>query len=312
MADLVTLARAKVAIPTATSADDANLAILISAASVAVERWTLRTFALAEYREKYDGDGTTELWLAKYPVTKLVRLAASPVDALTVSFDANLFNAHAFGANVSSATARVDESAFVLRLPVLQGTVLTISEYSIAFPDDSITEDEDTVSGFSTTTVLSTTKSLSNLATAIVALDPFFHSLSATVADNLGTLPLTSLDWPDGPKDIFNSSATFRAYVESLPGSMIADATAGRVVCDGFPKGIQNIMARYYAGYATIPEDVQEATSQLVSKLWHQAKRDPSLMSERLGDYSYSTLASGDMDGMGSIRRMLSRYKRYD
>lgn len=45
---------------------------------------------------------------------------------------------------------------------------------------------------------------------------------------------------------------------------------------------------KYRAGYDTIPVGLQAATARIVAFFLSEAQRDPSLMSERIGDYSYS------------------------
>lgn len=66
-----------------------------------------------------------------------------------------------------------------------------------------------------------------------------------------------------------------------------------------FPLGFQNLVVTYTGGFATIPEDVQEAVIQVAVALAAtrgllSAGTDPSMKSETLGDYSYTR---GDMGG---------------
>ena len=59
---------------------------------------------------------------------------------------------------------------------------------------------------------------------------------------------------------------------------------------DYFPKGHQNITIDYNAGYATIPQAVQEAVCQVAIAMRAQGSNanNPALASESMGAYSYS------------------------
>jgi hypothetical protein len=45
----------------------------------------------------------------------------------------------------------------------------------------------------------------------------------------------------------------------------------------GWTPGIDNYRILYTAGYATVPEDVQEATSQWVANLFWQTRENPAV-----------------------------------
>lgn len=78
-----------------------------------------------------------------------------------------------------------------------------------------------------------------------------------------------------------------------------------------FPAGIQNIEVVYTAGYATIPEDLQEAVVQIAVKLYADASHDPQVAIERLGDYSVQRMMWSSEDFGGTIKRLLGRYKDF-
>jgi uncharacterized phiE125 gp8 family phage protein len=74
-----------------------------------------------------------------------------------------------------------------------------------------------------------------------------------------------------------------------------------------FPSGFQNVKAIYTAGYAAIPEDVQEAVCELVAWLYSANKQDPAMAAERLGDYSYQRAIA---EGLPlSISRVINDYR---
>lgn len=64
----------------------------------------------------------------------------------------------------------------------------------------------------------------------------------------------------------------------------------------------------YSAGYATVPYDVQEATTMIAARIFNGRKRDTGLASESLGGYSYSTRASSEVDA--EARELLATYRR--
>jgi len=74
-----------------------------------------------------------------------------------------------------------------------------------------------------------------------------------------------------------------------------------------FPAGFQNLKAIYNAGYASIPEDVQEAVCELAAWLYSQNKQDPAMAAERLGDYSYQRAAGEGLPA--SIVRTIASYR---
>jgi hypothetical protein len=56
----------------------------------------------------------------------------------------------------------------------------------------------------------------------------------------------------------------------------------GRGIGPGWGGGINYWRVIYTAGYATVPEDVQEACAQWVAALFWQSKRDPGLALEQI------------------------------
>ena len=81
MADLTTLANAKQWLGITSSADDALLTRLISAASDYIQTWLNRTIASQAYSEVRDGPGGSRLMFSNYPVTAV---ASVKVDGITV------------------------------------------------------------------------------------------------------------------------------------------------------------------------------------------------------------------------------------
>jgi uncharacterized phiE125 gp8 family phage protein len=77
---LISLAYAKQFMKLTVSTYDDLLDDLIAAASDAVQSYARRRFAVANYAEYYNGDGTRSLLLKRYPVVALTQVTLNPYD----------------------------------------------------------------------------------------------------------------------------------------------------------------------------------------------------------------------------------------
>jgi hypothetical protein len=59
-----------------------------------------------------------------------------------------------------------------------------------------------------------------------------------------------------------------------------------------FPKGKQNVVVQYWAGFTTVPDPIIRATIWAVRWLHEQSKISGVFSAERIGDYSYNLNAS--------------------
>lgn len=255
MADLVTLARAQLGIPSATSSDDAWLEALIDAASAAIENWCGRHFVAAEYTESFDGRQDGVIVVRETPIQYIVRLAANPVVVAktTSSLDG-------FGTTVGPAAVRVSTTGVSYRIEGLLGFTTVTYSYSTG-----------------------TSYLLSGLKTQIEAdvnydwlfnIESGYESWASRYMMVQGPLPIIS-----------GSSAELRAFTEDVAPDDI-DTDAGMVFLDVPPeRRVGQII--YRAGYDTVPEDVQEACVQLVKMMFESGQVSSILHRERLGDYSY-------------------------
>ena len=82
-----------------------------------------------------------------------------------------------------------------------------------------------------------------------------------------------------------------------------------------WPRGRRNIRVVYTAGYATVPEDVQLAAAELAKEVYGKAQRDPTLLSETIGSYSYTQAAEGSLQNptpiLSALKDKLAMYRRY-
>ena len=78
-----------------------------------------------------------------------------------------------------------------------------------------------------------------------------------------------------------------------------------------FPKGYRNILVTYQAGFATIPEDVQEATAQTVAWLYANASAAANVESWKLGDAAqkYKLDLGGTPMLPATVRQLIGPYR---
>ena len=78
-----------------------------------------------------------------------------------------------------------------------------------------------------------------------------------------------------------------------------------------WPAGINNFRVQYTAGYATVPEDVQEATAELVATLFAERGKDTYLQQEHfVGSASYTFKDLGALLP-DRVRALLQPYRNH-
>ena len=141
----------------------------------------------------------------------------------------------------------------------------------------------------------------------------------------LREFPITSITsvtirYADGTTEALDST-TYRA--NTITGLLARiDASRGRFVSmrsdlqvsmgtflpePRFPQGFANITVVYVGGYSTIPSDLQMACMRMSDIMWSARGRDPTLTSEKIGDYSYTRDAA---DAVAAIKTNLMQAYR--
>ena len=69
----------------------------------------------------------------------------------------------------------------------------------------------------------------------------------------------------------------------------------------------RSVLIDYTAGYATTPDDIEQAVLMIAASLFQGRKRDPNIASESLGGYSYSLRAPGQ--SQEEARSLLDAFK---
>jgi hypothetical protein len=258
MADLITSARAEQAINQAgfSTAESTAIASLVSAVSAAVVRWCRRDFVSTSYDELYHGTGAELLVLAQYPVLSVARVATRPVTVLTVR-------------NTSSSNERATVA--------VTSTGLTLVRVA---------------SGVSSTDTSVTWAGNPTLAAVRDAVNALGNGWSATVPDsryaNRASADLRAIQ---GALNAAGVDAPIRLHVDELTDYAV-DANRGWLIRGsgtgfpcweaGYPRGpvwlpgIDNYRVLYTAGYATVPQDVQEACAEWVAALFWMTKDNPA------------------------------------
>jgi hypothetical protein len=160
--DLITLARAYNALQGVTN-QDALLAVLITAASDAIQKYCRRDFVSTSYDELYSGQGDRRLMLRQYPLISVESVRYRPVTVLKIT--------NTIAANVQ---ARVSVTRIGLKLVRVTNGVKT-TDTSVTFAGNP------------------------TLAACGVAINALGNGWSAQVvgdATNYGSWPSADLYWP--------------------------------------------------------------------------------------------------------------------
>lgn len=258
---------------------DSALTLMINAMSDRIERLAGHKFKARNYRHRVNGRNSNILPLPEYPIISVNRLAYGTGDALRVSYSGSAIR----------ATISVTDS--LCRL------------YTISSTGTATTSDFDLTS--------TSYDTVSELATAIAGVSGY----SATVIQNipsqdLNFLPgvslkdgsrtcVATLTYPDR-SDVQYSLDTETGVVmlQTAPlNQYIFDGYHGKTIHsfvtdygrNGFmDRGHKRFLVEYRAGYETIPDDLAQVCRELVSEAFNLGRKDPSVKSESLGDYSYT------------------------
>src|SRR5262245_27468818 len=246
MPNLITRARALYNLNNlaATAAENTTLDALIAAVSAAIERWCGRNFVSTQYDEIYDGRGQRELVLQHFPLISVDRVAHQPTAVLRVQNTS---------ASVQRATVQVTGT----------GLALTRVAAGVSATD---------------TLTFAVNVTLTALATAINALgNGWSASLASDEFANRASADLRALQGALAAKD---APADLRIHLLELTDFNIDSARGLLLRPGGWRGGSQHWRVIYTAGYAAVPDDIQEACAQWVAALFWQTKRDPGLAHE--------------------------------
>jgi len=272
--DLITSSRAtqNSSLAALNTSNPTYLASLITAASDVVRRVCNRDFSQTSYTEYYSGGIYIRepLRLRQFPVLEITRIATNPQPALLVQ-------------NVdpgSNQRATIETTTTGLRLfRMSMATPVTVDLASATYP------------------------TLSAMAGAVNSQG---NGWSAQVLDQLANWPSADLKPLQGAAMALYGGRQLELYTEDLqpfvtwpPGDPWGEEagyqsfTGWRLddetgeVYGRFPRGQLNVRIDYSAGFATIPQAVQEACVQLVLDLYNAGLVNNTLKKATLGSGSF-------------------------
>ena len=274
LSDLITTSRAtqNAALAALDASNPTYLASLITTASDAVRRVCGRDFTQTSYTEYYSGGIYIRepLRLRQFPVIEITRVASNPRSALRVQNTDS----------VSNQRATVETTPTSLRLfRVAAATPVTNDLPFTTYP------------------------TITSIASAVNALGAGW---SATIVDNFANWPSADLKPLQGAATALFGGRDLELYTEDLqpfltwpPGDPFGDE-AGYQALTGWrlddetgelfarlPRGQLNVRIDYTAGFATIPQPVQEACVQLVQDLYNAGLVNNTLKKATLGTGSF-------------------------
>ena len=270
--DLITVSRAtqNAALSALNGSNPTYLASLITTASDAIRRACNRDFSQNAYSEYYSGGIYIRepLRLRQFPVTEISRVASSPRAALHVQNTDGITNQR----------ATLETTPTALRL------VRVASASSIT-----------------TDLAFATYPTIALLASAANALGAGWN---ATVVGDFANWPSADLKPLQGAATALVGGRDLEVYTEDLqpylswpPGDPTGDGAWGMCgwrlddetgeLFGRFPRGQLNVRIDYTAGFATIPQPIQEAAVQLVQDLYNAGLVNSTLKKATLGAGSF-------------------------
>ena len=295
--DLITTSRATqhAALNSLNSTNPAYLASLITTASDLIRRTTHRDFSQTTYTEYHSGGIYVRepLRLRQFPVLEISRVAMSPRPALQIQNTDPVTN--------QRATAETTPTS--VRLTRIASAVPTTNDLPFTtYP--TLLSIASAVNSTGSGWLASTLNSLANYPST--DLRPL---QGAATALTLGcTLELYTEDcpafshWPPGDTNYDSPSNTFGWRLDDETGELFAH----------FPRGRLNIRIDYTAGFATIPQAIQEACVQLVLDLYNAGLVNNTLKKATLGTGSFELQEQSTTAVLsGKVSMLLSPYVDY-
>lgn len=278
MSDLVTIERARDYAPGAT---DTQLALLVSAASRAAERYCSRRFAAGVYDELVTGTGHPSVFVQNPPIRRVVAVRTSAMPACWVTND-----------DTTCQAATVDVRPDRLTLTkVANGTTQTVDLTWQQYP---------------------------TFAALVPAVNAAGGGWRATLADRFAGWATADLRPELGSFSARQLQAALSVHWYYLPGFQV-DELAGEIVGPGgFPDAYQGVRVQYEGGYPDAPDDLQLAVCELVQLAHAQTRLNPAVQSETLDRYSYTRATEQGFERLSSLaRKTLNAYRmlpvaRYD
>jgi hypothetical protein len=301
--DLIDLDRARQNLPSAANTDEPAISTLISAVSRAVVRYCRRDFLQTDYDELYDGTGDRRLILRQYPLLKVSSVRYRPVTVLKIQNSL---------ANTPIARVRVTSTGLTLTRVT---TGVTVTDTSITFAGNA--------------TVVAVQNAVNALGNGWSAAGQGYDQWP--VADLYCPNGLTSstadapLPASQGDLTAAGQFAELKLHTYELAGFQLDQRRGWLLRAIPYtdpellhpedliwPVGVSNFRVQYTAGYATVPEDVQEACAEWVATLFKDLGRNRNVALENTaGVYSFRAMSEAAHRPPYGVRTLLAPYRNF-
>ena len=299
MSDLIDLDYARQNIPTSQDSDEPAISTLITAASRAIIKYCRRDFNQTAYDELYNGTGDRRLLLRQCPLLSIQSVRYRPVTVLKIQN--NLANT-----------------------PIARVTVATTG-LTLFWQTSGVATTNTTITWANNVSVIAVQNAVNALGNGWSAV--------GTGYDQWPSADIYCPNWiSSGTDALFPASqgaltaagqyAELKLHTYELAGYQIDQRRGWLLRAIPYtdpellhpedliwPVGINNFRVQYTAGFATVPEDVQQACAELVTSWFIQRGRDLTLQSEAIhGSYTYTAQAAqGQLPDR--IKAILSPYR---
>lgn len=244
---------------------DRFLVDIINMATAKMQTFCQRTFVETSHRKWLNGTGNDTMFLPDSPVTSLTRLGWDRKKAITVDADTS---------SDIRATVEVQDDGVVLKRWDSAGAATTTTlTFAANLTSSAMATAIDDTTGWSAT------------SNATTLSDDFVRQGGQDAKDSSAQINY-----------IDDTSAEFRLDESSGKVTMFASTDAGDwfphdLSTLSFPEGKGNVYVEYTAGYtqAAMPADIKQVCMELVAAAYHAGRHDPTVASESLDAYSYST-----------------------
>lgn len=311
--DLVTIQRAKMNsfLAALNTSNPQQLANIISAASLAVQAYTYQDWTQTAYSEYKNGGiykRNQPLLLRKFPVIEVTRFAVNPIQVILVT-------------NVGGSTTQ-------------RATVQTIGD---AAGINTVSVQLNWVSSAVPGTVTFNTNAYPTIQAMVNAINGAGNGFSATVYQSSSSVNTTLVASADlrptqGASSCINQGAGLRVWLEQVTNYPIGWCDGSDDGADGggffgsgygytldpetgevygrFPRGDQMLRIDYTAGYAAIPQDIQEAVVQMCVWLYQSGRVNTAFKSAHLGAASYEMMTMPGFPPM--VKTVLDQHRAID
>jgi hypothetical protein len=292
---LIDVDRASELLPNFNTADTSVLTDIVNAASDVVVKYCNRDFVLTTYDEVYDGTGDYNLLLNQYPITQIQRVAYTYQQTTMIRNE---------NSSVTRASWRLDGTTDQPPLPnnltlesANAGVITTIVIGPLTSTSPTVT-----VNGGSPTT-FAQMLTYTDLANAINTYGGAY-GWTAQALGPFTTWPLADVRPPQGAFEARWFGTTYLMLHAWGLQSFDYNPYVGEVVSpQGFDFGYRNYRVIYQAGYATVPDAIQQATAALAVSVYNGRSINTNLAGENLGSYSYTTIAEKTFHNLDLISR---------